>query len=33
VSVGLMLTPVFHRFLHRFHIEEEDESEKSRRRR
>ena len=33
VSVGIMLTPVFHRFLHRFHIEEEDESEKSRRRR
>jgi len=26
VSVGIMLTPVFHRFLHRFHLEEQDEA-------
>ena len=40
VSVGIMLAPVFHRFMHRFHLEEHDEEgvegappEKSRRRR
>jgi len=25
VSVGLMLTPVVHRLMHRFHLEEQDE--------
>lgn len=35
VSVGLMLTPVVHRLMHRFHLEEQDEAdeEKSRPRR
>jgi len=40
VSVGIMLAPVFHRFMHRFHLEEHDDEgvedpppEKSRRRR
>jgi hypothetical protein len=26
VSVGLMLTPVVHRLMHRFHLEEQDEA-------
>ena len=26
VSVGIMLTPVFHRLMHRFHLEEQDEA-------
>jgi len=27
VSVGLMLTPVVHRLMHRFHLEEQDEAD------
>ena len=27
VSVGIMLTPVFHRLMHRFHLEEQDEAD------
>jgi hypothetical protein len=25
VSVGIALTPIFHRLMHKFHLEEEDE--------
>ncbi len=33
VSVGLMLTPVVHRLMHRFHLEEQDEANEGPRRR
>lgn len=28
VGVGIVITPLFHRFLHRFHLEEDDEAER-----
>jgi hypothetical protein len=31
VIAGILLAPVYHRLMHRFHLEEEDEEEKKRR--
>jgi hypothetical protein len=31
VGVGIVITPLFHRFLHRFHLEEDDEAARRRR--
>ena len=28
-SVGILVTPIFHRFMHRFHLELEDDSDES----